>query len=175
MRNTLSDLLTLTQVEDSMLDHIDTVVDLGDVVEQLYEGLGQLAVQQGVGLAVDTQEGALVLGDCDRLEELVTVFVENAIQYTAAGGEVSVDCRPEGKWAVLTVRDTGMGMDPETVAHVFDRFYRSEQARQVNPHGTGLGLPIAEWIANRHGGRIDIASERERGTTVRVLLPRAGA
>ena len=175
MRNTLSDLLTLTQVEDSMLDHMDTVVDLGDVVEQLYEGLGQLAVQQGVGLAVDTQEGALVLGDCDRLEELVTVFVENAIQYTAAGGEVSVDCRPEGKWAVLTVRDTGMGMDPETVAHVFDRFYRSEQARQVNPQGTGLGLPKAEWIASRHGGRIDIASERGRGTTVRVLLPRAGA
>ena len=68
-----------------------------------------------------------------------------------------------------------MGMDPETVAHVFDRFYRSEQARQVNPQGTGLGLPIAGWIANRHGGRIDIASERGRGTTVRVLLPRAGA
>lgn len=76
---------------------------------------------------------------------------------------------------ILTVRDTGMGMDPETVAHVFDRFYRSEQARQVNPQGTGLGLPIAEWIANRHGGRIDIASERGRGTTARVLLPRVGA
>ena len=171
MRNTLSDLLTLTQAEDSMVDHMCTVVDLGDVVEQMYESLGQLAVQQGVELKVNTDEGALVLGDSDRLEELVTVFVENAIQYTRPGGTVSISCRPEGKWVVLVVEDTGIGMEPEAVAHAFDRFYRSERARQINPKGTGLGLPIAQWIAGRHGGRIDIASETDKGTTIRVMLP----
>lgn len=145
------------------------------MVEQAYEGLGQLATQRGVKLTVETAEGALVLGDLDRLEELVTVFVENAIQYTPSGGTVAVSCRPEGRWASLVVADTGIGMDSSTVAHAFDRFYRAEQARRVNPQGTGLGLPIAKWIANRHGGRIDIASEPEKGTTVHVSLPLSGA
>lgn len=171
MRNTLSDLLTLTQAEDSMVEHMCTIVDMGDVVEQMYEGLGQLAAQRGVELRVSTDEGALVVGDTDRLEELVTVFVENAIQYTRPGGAVSISCRPEGKWVVLVVEDTGIGMGPEAVAHAFDRFYRSESARQVNPQGTGLGLPIAQWIAGRHGGHIDIESAEGKGTTVRVRLP----
>ncbi len=171
MRNTLGDLLTLTQVEDGIADHVDTVVDLGDVAEQLYEDLGQLAAKKGVRFEIGTDRGALVLGDQDRLEEMATVFIENAIHYTPSGGEVSVDCRPVGKHVVLTVCDTGMGMDAQTVARVFDRFYRADGARDANPQGTGLGLPIAQWIVERHGGRIEIASKPGEGTTVRVLLP----
>lgn len=171
MCNTLSDLLTLTQVEDGVVDHMYAVVDMGDMVEQMYEDFEQLAVQQKVELKVNTEKGALVLGDRDRLEELATVFVENAIHYTQPGGTISIECAPEGTCAVLVVADTGIGMDSETIAHVFDRFYRSERARQVNPQGTGLGLPIAQWIAERHGGRIDIESGKDEGTTVRVWLP----
>ena len=171
MCNTLSDLLTLTQVEDGVVDHMYAVVDMGDMVEQMYEDFEQLAVQQKVELKVNTEKGALVLGDRDRLEELATVFVENAIHYTQPGGTISIECAPEGACAVLVVADTGIGMDSETIAHVFDRFYRSERARQVNPQGTGLGLPIAQWIAERHGGRIDIESGKDEGTTVRVWLP----
>ena len=171
MCNTLSDLLTLTQVEDGVVDHMYAVVDMGDRVEQMYEDFEQLAVQQKVELKVNTEKGALVLGDRDRLEELATVFVENAIHYTQPGGTISIECAPEGACAVLVVADTGIGMDSETIAHVFDRFYRSERARQVNPQGTGLGLPIAQWIAERHGGRIDIESGKDEGTTVRVWLP----
>lgn len=171
MRNTLSDLLTLTQVEESVVDHMYSVVDMGDVVEQMHEGFEQLAIQQKVELKVSTEKGALVLGDRDRLEELATVFVENAIHYTQPGGTISIECAPEGKYAVLVIADTGIGMDSETIAHAFDRFYRSERAQQVNPQGTGLGLPIAQWIAGRHGGRIDIESRKDEGTTVRVWLP----
>ncbi|WP_417143167.1 sensor histidine kinase [Raoultibacter massiliensis] len=171
MRNTLSDLLTLTQVEESVVDHMYSVVDMGDVVEQMHEDFEQLAIQQKVELKVSTEKGALVLGDRDRLEELATVFIENAIHYTQPGGTISIECAPEGKYAVLVVADTGIGMDSETIAHAFDRFYRSERAQQVNPQGTGLGLPIAQWIAGRHGGRIDIESRKDEGTTVRVWLP----
>lgn len=171
MRNTLSDLLTLTQVEDSMLEHARGTVDVGDVVEQTYEDMGQLAAKRGVRLKVETHEGALVMGDRDRIEEMVVVFVENAINYTPEGGTVEIECRREGRWAVLTVADAGIGMGPEAVRRVFDRFYREERAREMNPQGSGLGLPIAQWIAERHGGHIDIESEVGKGTTIRVRLP----
>ncbi|HET7271994.1 MAG TPA: ATP-binding protein, partial [Rubrobacter sp.] len=114
---------------------------------------------------------SLIEGDPDRLEELFLILLDNAIKYTLPGEQVTLKlCRRDGSAEVL-VHDDGVGITPEDLSHVFERFYRADPARTRDPGGTGLGLPIARWIAEAHGGHIDIESKPGGGTTVRVRLP----
>jgi signal transduction histidine kinase len=116
-------------------------------------------------------EPALVKGDPDRLEELFLILLDNAIKYTPAGEQVIVNlCLHDGT-AEVTVRDTGVGIAPDDLPKVFERFYRADPARTRDPGGTGLGLPIARWIAEAHGGEIELRSKPGQGTTVTVRLP----
>jgi PAS domain S-box-containing protein len=114
-----------------------------------------------------------VLGDPDRLRQLALILLENAIKYTPQGGfiELSLECDPE--WSELRVRDSGIGISPEDLPHVFERFYRADKARVrgQDPGGTGLGLPIAHWIVAQHGGEIRLESQLGQGTTAIVRLP----
>jgi signal transduction histidine kinase len=137
----------------------------------------------------------VVLGDRDRLKQLVTNLVENAIRYTPAGGKVEVcvrggtglqqrgatirsrsarDAGTTTSMAELTITDTGIGISPTDLPHVFERFYRAEKARSRAHGGSGLGLSIAEYIAQAHGGSIEASSEgTNRGSTFTVRLPLA--
>jgi signal transduction histidine kinase len=113
-----------------------------------------------------------VRGDRDRLKQVVLNLVANALDHTPAGGTVtiSLDCLQE--WARLTVSDTGSGIPPEELPHIFERFYRVDRARRRTAlGGAGLGLSIAYWITRSHGGRIDVASEPGEGSTFAVWLP----
>ncbi len=116
-------------------------------------------------------EPASVKGDADRLKQVVVDLLDNALKYTSADGIITVDLRCSDSDAFLTVRDTGIGLSPEDLPHVFERFYRADPARSHDPGGTGLGLAIARWIIGQHEGDISIDSELGRGTTVTVRLP----
>ena len=98
-------------------------------------------------------------------------MLDNAVKYTPPGGHVTVDCTADDKYVTIAVADTGEGIGAEHLPHVFDRFYRSDQAR-TGGTGTGLGLAIARWIAEKHGGTIRVASELGKGSTFTVVLPR---
>lgn len=110
-------------------------------------------------------------GDRDRLTQLLLIVLDNAIRYTPSSGRVVASLDSEGGEAVIRVVDTGVGIAPEDVPYIFDRFFRADPARSRDPRGTGLGLAIARWIVRQHGGRIEVASEVGVGTTVSIRLP----
>ncbi len=116
-----------------------------------------------------------VMGDADRLKQLALILLENAIKYTPAGGSVrlSTNLRPDR--VEFTVADSGPGIADQDLPHIFERFYRAERGRAHgdDPGGTGLGLPIAQLIVDRHGGEISVQSELGRGTAFTVWLPLA--
>ena len=110
-------------------------------------------------------------GDPDRLKQLILILIDHAIKYTEPGGRVVVSLRRTDGDVVIDVSDTGVGIAPEHLVHVFERFYRADPARSRNAGGTGLGLPIARWIVEEHGGTVELASTAGNGTTATVRLP----
>jgi signal transduction histidine kinase len=130
-----------------------------------------LAESRGVQLHAEADGPALLRGDGMRLRQVFYNVVDNAIKYTAEGGTVTVHCGRQGGETVVTVADTGVGIPPEHLPRVFDRFYRVDRARSREQGGTGLGLSIARSIVAAHGGRIELHSAPGRGTTCTVTLP----
>ncbi len=126
---------------------------------------------RGQRVEIGKMEPALVMGNPDRLKQLFLILLDNAIKYTPPGGQVLVDLKRDGKSVEVTVRDSGVGISVDALPHIFERFYRADPARTRDPGGTGLGLPIAQWIVEQHEGHITIDSQPGAGTTVRVKLP----
>ena len=116
-------------------------------------------------------DGMEVRGNADQLHQLVVILVDNALRYTPEGGRVTVDARRVDGSAVVAVSDTGIGIDPDALEHVFERFYRADEARTRAFGGSGLGLSIAEQLVTGHGGRIAAESTPGRGSTFTVSLP----
>lgn len=122
-------------------------------------------------LEVGALEPARVLGDADRLRQLLLVLVDNAIKYTPPPGRIALSLVRTDHVARLGVRDNGVGIAPAALPHVFERFYRADPARSRDPGGTGLGLSIARWITTQHDGAIAVESTLGKGTKVTVTLP----
>jgi two-component system OmpR family sensor kinase len=129
------------------------------------------ADQRGVRLIIEDIEETPADVDPVLVRRLIDILLDNAIRYTSPCGTVTVRVRPDADAAVLEVVDTGIGIAPEEQARVFERFYRGPAARRMAPEGSGLGLPIAEWIATSHRGRISVAPAAGGGTIARVELP----
>ena len=129
----------------------------------------------GRGVEVEKLAPVVVMGDEDRLKQLLLILLDNAIKYTSAAGDIRMRLQQDGSRAELRIRDNGVGISPGDLPHVFERFYRADPARTRDPGGTGLGLPIARWIVEQHGGEIRLESEPGRGTEVIVRLPVRGA
>jgi signal transduction histidine kinase len=126
-------------------------------------------LRHDVRVALGKEDQVSVLGDRDQLKQMVLNLVENAIKYTPPGGEVTLSFRRNGTHAEVLVADTGPGIPPEVVPHIFQRFYRGNQRGLMG--GTGLGLAIADRIARTHGGEIRVESQVGKGTVFAVSLP----
>jgi len=153
-------------------------VDLDALVLEVFRTARVLAHGQEVTL--EPFEPVQVVGDEDRLKQLALILLDNALKYTPAGGRVTIGVRrasPDERdadrhaQAEIVVRDSGVGISAEDLVHVFERFYRADPARGRDPGGTGLGLPIAQWIAEQHGGSLTLESTPGQGTSARVRLP----
>jgi signal transduction histidine kinase len=117
-------------------------------------------------------------GDADRLRQLLHNLVDNAVRHTPPGGVVTLALSRSGGWTVVRVSDTGAGISAEHLPHIFERFYRVDRrrSRAASSHrGSGLGLSICQWVAEAHGGRIEVASRVGVGSTFSVFLPVSAA
>lgn len=167
----VADLLALARA-DAGVSLRRQPVELDRVVLDAFGEARHLA--QGQRIALDGLEPVLVQGDPDRLKQLVLILLDNAVKYTPPDGGVTLGLRRDAARAQVRVCDTGIGIPPEDLPHVFDRFYRADPARTRDPGGSGLGLPIARWIAEQHGGAVMLSSAVGRGTTATVDLPALG-
>ena len=146
-------------------------VDLQALTAELAEPFGLLAEQHEVALETRCAAGLTVWGDGHLLRRLIANLLDNALRHTPAGGRVELAVAGEGEGCHVTVADTGVGIEPEAVERIFDRFYRADSSRSREGGGAGLGLSIARRIVERHRGRIEIESAPGEGTTVHVWIP----
>jgi signal transduction histidine kinase len=143
---------------------------LGDVVaEACRQGQGMAEDVRFVTTATAALEGVVVQANPDYLKQLLLILLDNAFKYTPHDGEVRVEAAREDGMARITVVDTGSGIDPSDLPHIFERFYRGRNAS--GKMGTGLGLAIARWVAEQHGGSVRVESALGRGSRFSVVLP----
>lgn len=172
MRAVIDDMLTMAQVSDPHREFDPIPVDLRRVVHDVYDECHAAASAGDVVCEVELpDEPVLVPGEPEELHRLLTNLASNAIKYTDPGGRVTVRVSTEGDAVVATVADTGIGISAPDQEQLFREYFRSTNPAALSRPGTGLGLAIVARIAARHGGSVDIDSERGRGTTARLTLP----
>ncbi len=168
-------LLMLARADEGIAPLHREAVDLRSIVTEVQETGELLAEQAGVTMEVATPaEPVIVSVDASRIRQLILNLVTNAVKYTPAGGSVRMQLGPANGRVALSVADTGIGIAAGDLPHIFDRFWRADSARTRTGErpGAGLGLAICKWIAEAHGGQIDVVSRPGRGTTFTVILPR---
>ena len=167
----VGDLLLLAQAESGKLPMTMAPVALDVLLTDVFQQLRVLA-EDKVRLKLTDIDLATVSGDRDRLKQVLINLASNAIQYTPAGGDVYLSLSKVGDVARIVVRDTGPGIPTQDLPHIFDRFYRGEKSRtRSKTSGFGLGLSIAYFIVEAHGGRIEVDSHEGQGTTFALYLP----
>ncbi len=164
-------LLLLAQAESGKLTLVEKPVELDLLVTEVFQEMSVLAGNK-VRLHLNEIDQVIVKGDRDRLKQVFINLVANAIQYTPTGGEVFISLEKIKDQARIICRDTGPGIPAEDLPHIFERFYRAEKSRtRGRSTGFGLGLSIANWIVERHGGRIEVNSKDGQGTAFAIWLP----
>jgi len=170
----IADLLDVSRIEAG-LDKEMEPTDLTRIVREVSALLRSTAEAKRQTLIVDASPLPHILGHGRRLEQVVANLIGNAIKYTPEGGRIEVSLREDGEFAVLRVRDTGIGITPEDQARIFDKFYRVETDATLAIAGTGLGLSIVKSIVEKHKGRVWVDSEPGVGSVFTVVLPKYAA
>jgi two-component system phosphate regulon sensor histidine kinase PhoR len=168
----LADSLLLLSREDARATPLKLEpVQLDELIREMAEHMRPLAQEREVDLQVGPLAAVTVEVDVGCLRQVLFNLLDNAVKYTGPAGSVSVASRVEDNTAVIEVSDTGIGIPTESLPRVFDRFYRVDKSRSRQLGGTGLGLSICKALVERHGGRIEVQSVVDRGSTFRVVLP----
>lgn len=175
----IDDLLSMARSDIDSLSLVKRPLDLAEPVREALLQAQALAAGRGVVLHADEPppDPCLVLGDAQRLRQLLLILLDNAVRYSHAGGEVRMSLKPcpasagQPAGCCVEVHDNGIGIPPHELPQVFERHFRGQGARRQRPDGSGLGLPIAQSLARAHGGWIELASQPRQGTVARLTLP----
>lgn len=171
MRGLVESLLTLARFDSGELRLEKRSFDLSHLAAECIAMLRPLAERRRILIRTDLPS-TVVTADSDRITQVVTNLVSNAIRYNRDGGRVDVSIRSTSSHVVVSVADNGTGIAPEHLPHIFDRFYRIDKARSRDEGGTGLGLAICKSIVEAHGGDISVASDGSTGTNFEFRLPK---
>lgn len=166
----VADLFLLARADAGEQPVVREELYLADLAADAARAVRTLAARKGITVTVDADGDLPFRGDEGLLRRLVLNLLDNAIKYTPAGGQVTVTAAARDGHSVLEVADTGPGIPAEARAHIFDRFFRVERGSGASA-GAGLGLSIARWIAEAHGGRLELTRSDEGGSTFTVTLP----
>ncbi|MBM3155542.1 MAG: HAMP domain-containing histidine kinase, partial [Chloroflexi bacterium] len=170
MMRLVDDLLELSKLESGQITMARETVDIKELLEHCRDIFAMRSEEKGVKLTLEMQPLSAASGDIDRLEQVFNNLIDNALKHTPRGGKVSITAhQPATSLTEVTVSDTGPGIPPEELRHVFERFYRVNNSGTKT--GTGLGLAIAKEIAKAHGGNIAVFSKLNDGTRFVVTLP----
>ncbi len=172
MKKLVEDLLFLAKGDAGGDRRPAGTAELSQVVNEALLSFEPVAFEAGVTLQEEVAAELRVPGDAGQLRRLVVILLDNAVKYAGEAGTVTVTLAGQGDRAVLRVRNTGRPIPPEHLAHIFERFYRADAARDRGQGGYGLGLAIAKAIADAHGGRLTAASDAAEGTVFTLSLPR---
>ncbi len=169
----VEDLLMLARADAGKLELKCEPMDLDDLCSKMTEYILPLADQRDQTLTYHQPQGKVIINaDMHRIKQLLLNLLDNAIKYTEQRGSIILGLKTEGDDAVLTVSDSGRGIPPEDLPHIFDRFFRrSAKTSDRSASGFGLGLSIVKWIVDSHAGKIVAQSEPGKGTTFIVRLP----
>lgn len=170
MSRLVSDLLLLAR-QDAGVPIAKQPIELDTLMLEVYRQ-AQLTAR-GVTLTLGAEDQAIIVGDRDRLKQVLLNLVDNAIKYTTPGGKVTLSLNKDETWVKIAVQDTGIGIASENIPNLFDRFYRVDKARSRDAGGTGLGLAIAKSVVDAHNGKITVESQLGKGTIFTVWLPLA--
>jgi len=171
----VSDLQTLSLAEAGQLPMHKRKVSAVDLLEDVVTSFSNPAAEQGVSLELAVPDEDLELeADPDRLDQVLSNLVANALRYTPEGGKVTLAARRIPGGICLSVADTGTGIAAEDLPYIFDRFWKSDRARTRGAGGSGLGLAIARQLVQAHGGRIGVESQVGNGTVFTIELPASG-
>jgi heavy metal sensor kinase len=171
MSRIVEDLLTLARAEAGQITIGKEPVNLNELIQELYEDAVILSSSKQLIVELVKNEPVVVQGDRVRLRQLFRALITNAVQYTDPGGKVSITCEVEEGNVSIDVEDTGIGIPPESLDKVFQRFFRVEEARSRVRGGSGLGLSVAKWITEAHNGTISVVSTPGKGSRFTVRLP----
>jgi heavy metal sensor kinase len=165
----VENLLMIARLESHEIAPEITAVDISALIRKIADDMKVLADQKEIDLRLSVPDGIVLSGDAKGLKRLFANLLDNAIKYTPSRGKISVYASREEPYARITVADTGNGIPPEELSHIFDRFYRVDKSRSSG--GFGLGLSIARSIAEMHKGMISVTSHPDQGSVFTVKLP----
>lgn len=164
-------LMTLVRPESGRSAFQFEPVELHKLVSELMEDARVLAHAKRINVKIETLDPVRIMGDGARLRQLLLNLLDNAVKYTRPRGIVTVGLAQANGQAVLTVRDTGIGISKKDLPKIFDRFYRISANGRTKVEGSGLGLSIVRWIVETHRGSIEVSSQLNKGSTFTVTLP----
>lgn len=172
LQRLINDLLELSRIENSERQSPETKhADLSATAREVLDQLAPIAAERQVALHAELSPGLVVRADPDRIVQLFTNLIQNAIKYNRPGGTVTVSAQPLRNMAVVRVADTGLGIPQESLPRIFERFYRVDKGRSRELGGTGLGLSIVKHIVQLYGGDISVDSMMEQGTVFQIRFP----
>lgn len=168
----ISELLDLSRLQSGGEEPAMEKLPLAEIADSVVSLLKPRAEQKGIALTLTAPAGgAAIKGNGDRLTQLLLILLDNALKFTPPEGKVAVGVERDGQTVALTVSDTGLGIAPEDLPYIWERFYKADKSHTRSETGAGLGLAIAREILDRHGATIEVASEPGVGTAFRLRFP----
>jgi signal transduction histidine kinase len=168
---TLEEMLTLARADSAPASVVRRPVDLASIVREVCDTTQPIVLKHGLDLALNTTTAPTpILGDVSALKRLIWILLDNAIKYARPSGTIIVTLNVTADIAMLRIQDDGIGIAPADLPFIFDRFYRADPSRGV-VEGNGLGLAIAQWIADTHQAQITVESVPQQGTVFDIAFP----
>ena len=167
----INDLLDIAKIEAGKAIQHQVPINIGQMISDTVSLMEPRAKEQGITLTYSCHDLKPVMADPKNIEEIFNNLITNAINYSPDGGNVTVSAQGFGEYLEIKVSDTGVGIPPEELPKIFDKFYRVKSPKTRQVMGTGLGLAIVKGVIEAHRGTIDVESVPDKGTTFRILLP----
>lgn len=174
LTNVINNMQEITKAESGQINmNINELHNLSLLLENTLEDFALLASEKDIEISSDIEKDHFTLFDKQRIHQVILNILDNAVKYTEKGGEINISLKKNEKsdFIIIEIADTGIGISQDQIEKVFERFYRTDKAKEIKASGSGLGLSIAKWIVESHNGKIELWSEEGKGSKFKVCIP----